>query len=196
MTCRHRSPNALGALHASSGLETFWAVADCPPDLAVKVHDAKARAPRFTSQRSQGRARSGRHCSYFFEILGDMSWKGECARVAAIHYPLRHVDAGSRDIISGHSRRSRRSPGRCECPSALQISGCCLRACAISSCTLRRLLRIVVKNERHPVAGRQPNELLVCCFPHSRRRQHDVGELAQPFLLLFNQAAWKNRPDR
>ena len=37
--------------------------------------------------------------------------------------------------------------------------------------TLRRLLRIVVKNERHPVAGRQPTSCLRC-FPHSRRRQH------------------------
>ena len=50
-----------------------------------------------------------------------------------------------------------------------------------------RLFRAVAEDERHPVAGRQPNELFVRRFAHLRRREHDRGELVQPLLLFLDQ---------
>ena len=47
--------------------------------------------------------------------------------------------------------------------------------------------RTVAKDERHPIAGRQPNQLFVRRFPHRRRREHDFNELVQPLLLLLVQ---------
>ena len=41
--------------------------------------------------------------------------------------------------------------------------------------TLRRFLRAVPKDQRHPIAGRQPNELLVWRLRDLPRRQHDLG---------------------
>ena len=50
-----------------------------------------------------------------------------------------------------------------------------------------RLFRAATKDQRHAVAGRQPNELFVGRFAHRRRRQHDLRQLVQPFLLLLVQ---------
>jgi hypothetical protein len=50
-----------------------------------------------------------------------------------------------------------------------------------------RFFRAVPEDQRHPIAGRQPNQLFVRRFPHRRRRQHDFNELVQPLLLLFVQ---------
>ena len=50
-----------------------------------------------------------------------------------------------------------------------------------------RFLCAAAKDQRHPVAGWQPNELFVRRFPHRRRRQHDFNELVEPLLLLFVQ---------
>jgi hypothetical protein len=41
----------------------------------------------------------------------------------------------------------------------------------------RRLLRAVTKDQRHPITGRQPDQLFVGRFSHRRRRQHDLSEL-------------------
>ena len=106
--------------------------------------------------------------------------------VAAIHHPLRHVDAGPGDVgapahvghlahrsaVNAHAHRKfrmllerfrnlERAPGR--------------------------FLRAVAEDQRHPIAGRQPNELFVRRFAHLRRRQHDLRELVQPLLLFLVQ---------
>ena len=39
----------------------------------------------------------------------------------------------------------------------------------------RRLFRAVTKDQRHPVAGRQPDELFVGRVAHLRRPEHDLG---------------------
>ena len=53
--------------------------------------------------------------------------------------------------------------------------------------TPRRLFGAVTKDQRHAVAGRQPDELFVSRVAHLRRPEHDLGQLAQPLLLLFDQ---------
>ena len=53
--------------------------------------------------------------------------------------------------------------------------------------TSRRLFRAVAKDQRHPVAGRQPNELFVGRVAHLRRPEHDFRQLAEPLLLFFDQ---------
>ena len=50
-----------------------------------------------------------------------------------------------------------------------------------------RFFRAVMKDQRHPIARRQPDELFVCCFAHRRGRQHDLSELVQPLLLFLVQ---------
>ena len=51
----------------------------------------------------------------------------------------------------------------------------------------RRLFRAVTKDQRHAIAGRQPNELFVGRVAHLRRPEHDLRQLAQPLLLFFDQ---------
>jgi hypothetical protein len=53
--------------------------------------------------------------------------------------------------------------------------------------TPRRLFRAVVEDERHPVAGRQPNELFVGRGAHLRCREDDRSELVQAFFLVLDQ---------
>ena len=51
----------------------------------------------------------------------------------------------------------------------------------------RWLFRAMAKDQRNPVAGRQPNELFVRRLAHLRRPEHDRGQLAESLLLLFDQ---------
>jgi hypothetical protein len=48
-------------------------------------------------------------------------------------------------------------------------------------------LRAIAKDQRHAIARRQPDELLVRRLTHLRGREHDVGELTQSLLLLLDQ---------
>ncbi len=48
-------------------------------------------------------------------------------------------------------------------------------------------LRAAAKDQRHPVAGRQPNELFVGRVAHLRRPEHDFRQLAEALLLFFDQ---------
>jgi hypothetical protein len=50
-----------------------------------------------------------------------------------------------------------------------------------------RFLRAVAKDQRHAVAGRQPDELFLRGLAHLRRGQHDLSELVQPLLLFLDQ---------
>src|SRR4029077_9790276 len=43
------------------------------------------------------------------------------------------------------------------------------------------------EDQRHAVAGRQPNELFVGRVAHLRRPEHDFRQLAEALLLFFNQ---------
>ena len=119
-------------------------------------------------------------------MLGEENVPG----IAAIHHPLRHVDPSAGDISPpthvGHvaHRAAVNAHPHCESPGALE------GLCDLER-TLRRFLRTVAKDERHPVPGRKPNELLIRRFAHLRRRQHDVGELSQPFFLLLDQELGK-----
>ena len=40
--------------------------------------------------------------------------------------------------------------------------------------TARRLFRAVMKDQRHPVAGWQPDELFISRVAHLRRPEHDL----------------------
>ncbi len=67
------------------------------------------------------------------------------------------------------------------------ISGCVWSASRNLERAPRRFFRAVAKDQRHSVAGRQPDELLVGRLAHLRRREHDLSELVQPLLLLLDQ---------
>src|SRR5215471_16055933 len=43
------------------------------------------------------------------------------------------------------------------------------------------------EDQRHSVAGRQPNELFVGRFAHRCSREHDLSELVEPLLLFLDQ---------
>ena len=115
-------------------------------------------------------------------VLGEKDVPG----IAAIHHPLRHVDArpgevgapahvghlAHRSAVNAHAHRKFRV--------LLERLGNLERAPG-------RFLRAVAKDQRHPITGRQPNELFVGRFAHRRRRQHDLSELVQPLLLLLDQ---------
>jgi hypothetical protein len=45
----------------------------------------------------------------------------------------------------------------------------------------------MAKDQRHAVAGRQPNELFVRRVAHLRGPEHDRGQLVEPLLLLLDQ---------
>ena len=50
-----------------------------------------------------------------------------------------------------------------------------------------RFLRAAAKDQRHPIAGWQPNELFVARLAHLRRPEHDLRELVQSLFLLLVQ---------
>ncbi len=120
------------------------------------------------------------------QIIRHMLGEKNVAGVAAIHHPLRHVDAGPGDVgASAHV-------GHLAHRSAVNAHphrkfGVLLERFGNLECAPGRFLRAVAEDQRHPVAGRQPDELFVGRFPHRRRRQRDFNELVQPLLLLFVQ---------
>ena len=128
----------------------------------------------------------GRPLPVFGEILRHPLGKKDMARIAAIHHPLRQIDPRPRDIGPlvhvGHlTHRAAVNPH-----PDLNL-GMLLEGARHLQSALRRFLRVIAKDQRHPVAGRQPDELLVGRLVHLRRRQHDVGELTHLFLLLVDQ---------
>ncbi len=120
------------------------------------------------------------------QIIGHVLREKDVPGVAAIHHPLRHVDAGPGDVgapahighfahrpaVNAHPHRNFRM--------LPQRFGDLQRAAG-------RFFRAVVEDQRHPIAGRQPNELFVGRFAHLRRREHDLGELVQALLLFLDQ---------
>ena len=59
--------------------------------------------------------------------------------------------------------------------------------------TARRLFRAVTKDQRHPVAGRQPNELFVGRVAHLRRPEHDFRQLPRGARSVLRSGASSNR---
>ncbi len=120
------------------------------------------------------------------QVIGHVLGEENVSGIAAIHHPLRHVDAGPGDVgapahvghlahrsaVDAHPHRKFRV--------LLERFGNLERAPGW-------LLGAAAKDQRHPVAGRQPNQLFVRRLPHRRRRQHDFNELVQPLLLLLVQ---------
>ena len=90
--------------------------------------------------------------------------------VAAIHHPLRHVDAGPGDVGApahvGHlaHRSAVNAHAHGKFRVLLERFGNLERAPG-------RFFRAVAEDQRHPIAGRQPNELFVGGFAHLRRRR-------------------------
>ena len=115
-------------------------------------------------------------------VLGEEDVPG----IAAIHHPLRHVDPGPGEVgapahvghfahrpaVNAHPDRNFRM-----LPERL---GDFERA-------PRRLFRAVAKDQRHPIAGRQPNELFVGRVAHLRRPEHDFRQLVEALLLFLDQ---------
>ena len=120
------------------------------------------------------------------QIFRHMFGEQDVPGIAAIHHPLRHVDSGPGDVgppahighfahrpaVNAHPHRNLRM-----LPERL---GDLERAPS-------RLFRAVAKDQRHAVAGRQPNELLVGRVAHLRRPEHDFRQLAESLLLFFDQ---------
>ena len=105
-------------------------------------------------------------------VLGEKNVAG----VAAIHHPLRHVDAGPGDVGApahvghlAHRSAVNAHPHR-KFGVLLERFGDLQRAPG-------RFFRAPAKDERHPVTRRQPNQLFVGRFTHRCRRQHDLNEL-------------------
>ena len=94
------------------------------------------------------------------QIIGHVLREKDVPGVAAIHHPLRHVDAGPGDVGApahvGHF--ADRSAVNAHAHGKFRVLperfGDLQRAPG-------RLLRAVAKDQRHPIAGRQPDELFV-----------------------------------
>ena len=120
------------------------------------------------------------------QVIGHMLRKKDVPCVAAIHHPLRHVDAGPRDVGPpahvGHL--AHRSAVNAHAHGKFRVLaerfGDLERAPG-------RFLRAVAEDQRHPIAGRQPNELFVRGLADLRRGQHDLSELVKPLLLFLDQ---------
>ena len=87
-----------------------------------------------------------------FQIVGHMFGEHDVPGVAAIHHPLGHVDSSSRDIHSlGHVHHT---ADRSTVNAHANLQTLVFFKCAADlKRTLRRFLRALVENERHPVAG-------------------------------------------
>ena len=109
----------------------------------------------FTQVAQTGRPLAGMH-QIIRHVLGEEDVPG----VAAIHHPLRHVDAGPGDVgppthvghlahrpaVNAHPHRN------------LRMFLKCFRNLER---TAGRFLRAVAEDQRHAITGRQPNELFV-----------------------------------
>ena len=115
-------------------------------------------------------------------VLGEKNVPG----VAAIHHPLRHVDAGPGDVgASAHvGHLAHRSAVNAHAHRKFRML---LKRFGNLERAPGRFFRAVAEDQRHPIAGRQPNELFVRRFAHLRRREHDLSELVQPLLLFLVQ---------
>jgi hypothetical protein len=115
-------------------------------------------------------------------VLGEKNVSG----VAAIHHPLRHVDAGSGKIGPpahvGHL--AHRSAVNAHAHGKFRVL---LKRFGNLERAPGGFLRAVAEDQGHPIASRQPNELFVRRFTHRRGRQHDLSELIEPLLLLLVQ---------
>ncbi len=107
-------------------------------------------------------------------------------RVAAIHHPLRHVDAGARDVGPpaqvGHL--AHRSAVNAHAHGKFRVLP---ERFGDFQRTAGGLRRAAAKDQRHSIAGGQPDELFVGRFAHRRGRENNLRELVQPLLLLLNQ---------
>ena len=131
-------------------------------------------------------AQTGRPLPVMHQIIRHVLGEKNVPGVTAIHHPLRHVDAGPGDVgapahvghlahraaVNAHAHRKFRM--------FLKRFGNLERAAG-------RFFRAVAKDQRHAIAGRQPNELFVARLAHLRRPEHDLRELVQPLLLLLDQ---------
>ena len=119
------------------------------------------------------------------QVFCHMSGEKNVTGIAAIHDPLRHVDARPGDIgppvYIGHlaDRSAVNAHPHCDLRMTLE------RLCDLER-ALRRLFGAVAKDQCHSIAGRKPHQLLIGRLRHLRGRQHDVGELPQMLLLFFD----------
>ena len=131
-------------------------------------------------------AQTGRPLPGMHQIIRHVLGEKNVSGVTTIHHPLRHVDPGPGDVgppahvgylahraaVNAHAHRK-------------------LRMFLKRFCNLERaagrFFRAVAKDQRHAVAGRQPNELFVGRVAHLRRPEHDLRELVQSLLLLLVQ---------
>ena len=107
------------------------------------------------------------------QIIGHMLGEKNVAGVAAIHDPLRHVDPGPGDVRApahvGHL--AHRSAVNAHAHRKFRVL---LKRLGNLERAPGRFLRAAAKDQRHPVAGRQPNELFVGRCAHLRCGQHDL----------------------
>ena len=120
------------------------------------------------------------------QIIGHVLGEEDVPGVTAIHHALRHVDAGAGDVgAAGHvGHLAHWSAVNAHADGKLRMLperfGDLERASD-------RFLRAAAEDERHAITGRQPDELFVGRVPHLRSREHDLGELVEPLLLLLDQ---------
>ncbi len=106
--------------------------------------------------------------------------------ITAIHHALRHVNASAGQV--GPPVHVRHLADRAAVdPHAHRKLGMFLERFGNLERAPGRLLRALAKDERHAIAGREPDELFVGRFAHRRGREHDLDELVEPLLLLLVQ---------
>ena len=107
--------------------------------------------------------------------------------IAAIHYPLRHVDAGSGDVRApAHIGHFAHRTAVNSHPHG--ISGCALSACAISSAHRAGSSELLRKTSAMPSpVGSLTSCSLVDSATCEVAYALDLGQPAQPLLLLFDQ---------
>ena len=91
-----------------------------------------------------------------FEVFSDVLGKENVAGVAAIHYPLRDVEASARKIGPFVYIRNGADWPAVDSHPKLQARMLLERAADLHG-ALRRRFRIRVKYQRHPIAHRNPN---------------------------------------
>ena len=152
--------------------------------IAVKVYDRDAHSVFYFAGSKVVQERSP--LFVFFEILGDMLGKENVPGIAAIHHPLRHVDPSPGEVgppahvghfahrpaVNAHSHRNFRMLAERLGDLERASSG---------------LFRAVMKDQGHPIAGRQPNELFVGRIADLRRPEDDFRQLAEALLLFLDQ---------
>src|SRR6476469_4235992 len=101
------------------------------------------------------------------EVAGHSFGNKNMPRVAAIHHALRNVNPGAGDVVAASHITDLTHWAAVNAHSYLNFRMFLERPCYLER-TLRRLLRAISKNQRHPITRWQGHELFVLRLDHLR----------------------------